>query len=374
MVLSRRGWWMVPILAILAAIWSPGAAFAVVSATPMQTVSFNGAVRAVAYVGDTIYVGGDFTAAYLNGKRDWRSHLAAINARTGALLPFAPETDGVVQAMAVDGDDLYVGGFFTTIDGQRRRHLARFNGGTLEPWQHSLSGAPREMAVANGRLYAAGTFSLADDVQRGNVAAWDLSSETLTSFNPVTDGTVHSIATGPGRIYLSGVFTTVNGSTARKLAAVRTDGTLDKDFAPKFSAAVFDVAVTRDRVYAATGGSGGRLVALDLYGEPRWQRTVDGDIQAVAILDGMIYAGGHFDHACSSDRTGDQGVCLDGSVQRGKFIAMDTSGQMSDWNPSADSTVGVWTLATNGRSLAAGGEFLTFGGTLKQRAFAQFRT
>lgn len=375
MTLSKRRWWIFPALAVLLWALLPSPAYAAVPATPMRTVSFNGPVRAVAYVGDTIYVGGDFTAAYLDGKRSWRSHIAALNAQTGALLPFAPELDGTVHSMAVSGSDLYVGGYFTVIDGWKRRHIARFSGGKLHPWRHSLSGVPRALAAADGKLYAGGSFTLADNQARANVAAFDLTTDMLLPWAPAADGTVRSITPGVGRVYLSGVFNNINGTQARKLAAVRPDGSLDTAFAPKLSVIVYDVAVTHDRVYAVAGGSGGQVLAYDLSGNVRWQKTTDGDAQALAMIGDVLYVGGHFENLCSSSRTGANGVCLDGSsAVRGKFLALSADGVLDAWDPAADSTVGVWCLATSGGALAAGGEFLTFaGGTVQQRGFAQFR-
>ncbi len=75
---------------------------------------------------------------------------------------------------------------------------------------------------------------------------------------------------------------------------------------------VLDVVVTRTTIFAAADGPGGHLRALDLDGTSRWNVTADGAVQALTLLGGVLYAGGHFDHVCVSAATGPQGQCLAG--------------------------------------------------------------
>ncbi|MEV0651125.1 hypothetical protein AB0I28_38310 [Phytomonospora sp. NPDC050363] len=373
-----RGKWSIFFLVLVVALGvAPVPAFAAVQSVPVQGgASFNGPVRAVAFMGDTVYLGGDFSIANADGKRYYRDHLAAVNARTGALLPFAPEVDGSVHALAVSGSQLYAGGYFGTVDGAKRRRVARFTSGELDSWRHVVSGNVRTLAVSDGVLYAGGSFSTVDSQSRTNLAAWNLSTDTLSAFAPVPDGTVRSVTPGAKRLYISGTFASVNGATARKLAAVsKSTGALDTSFAPGMTSIVYDVHLAHDRVYAAVGGQGGRLIAFDYDGSKRWETTTDGDVQTVTSIGGTLYAGGHFEHVCSSPNTGDFGACLDGDkAQRLKFLAVDSNGKLTGWDPWSDSAVGVWTLAASGETLAAGGEFLTFANrTVKQRSFALFR-
>src|SRR5690606_11043072 len=56
--------------------------------------------------GQTVFFGGDFTA--VNGEA--RAHVAAFDVATGAMLDWAPRTDGQVRGFAFVGDTVYVGG------------------------------------------------------------------------------------------------------------------------------------------------------------------------------------------------------------------------------------------------------------------------
>src|ERR1019366_2266097 len=91
----------------------------------------NGDVNALAISGSTIYAGGTFTS--IGGQP--RNQIAALDANTARATPWAAnanpwvacewcaQTFGVT-ALAIAGSTLYVGGYFTSIGGQPRNHLA----------------------------------------------------------------------------------------------------------------------------------------------------------------------------------------------------------------------------------------------------------
>ena len=85
---------------------------------PQVTASPAGRVHAVVQVGDTIYVGGSFTAVRRkDGSTATRNRLAAINVLTGELTSWNPNANGTVHALAASGDGsrVYAGGEFTTV-------------------------------------------------------------------------------------------------------------------------------------------------------------------------------------------------------------------------------------------------------------------
>ena len=342
--------------------------------------SFNGTVWTVAYAGSTVYLGGDFTAAIVGGKPVARGHTAAVDARTGALLPWAPATDGRVKALAVDASSVYLAGDFRTVGGQSRDSLARVDattGAVSGALQHAITGTPSAIAIAGNRLYVGGSISVVDGQARGRLAAFKLTTGALDRrWKPTADDQVETIATGGGRVYLGGKFHKINGSPGYdRLAALDpVDATLVTAFKPRPPVIALAIAVTADGVYSAHGGQGGRISAYTPTGGLRWSATFDGDAQAVTVLGDTVYAGGHFDRACSTARTGTQGACVDGSDDRVKLAALAVAdGHLLDWTADANGVEGVLALASSPSlgTIAMGGAFTTVDGRAQKR-FAQF--
>jgi hypothetical protein len=360
------------IIATVVAFVAPPAQAAVSDPMP----SFNGTVLAVAYSGSTLYVGGDFTASVGYGRTVVRRHLAAVNAKTGELLPWAPAADGRVRALAVSGSSVYAAGEFGTVDGQQRDGLVRLDSvtGAVSPtFDHSIEGRPHALVAAGGKLYVGGTLSSVDGQARTRLAAFNLRSGALDpKWKPTADDQVEALASAGGRIYAGGRFHKVNSTSGydRLVALDPSSATIVTGFQPRPSAIVFAIAVTSDSVYTANGGRGGMLNSYTTAGGKRWTATFDGDAQAVTALNGRVYAGGHFDRACRTARTGDRGVCLDGSDDRIKLAALDPrDGHLLDWTADANGVEGVLALAGSSSvgAVAAGGAFTTIDGRPQKR-------
>ncbi len=354
----------------------------VVSATPRRTVGFNDTVSAEVYAGNTIYVGGSFTTALSGSRHPTRNYLAAVDATSGALLSWAPRVNGAVTSLAVSNDALYIGGRFTQVNGQPRRHLAKISRstGAVDPtFKHSISSPPYQLTSSSSALYVVGNFGSVDGRSWHRAAAFSLGTgQQLRRFRPALDGTVRTVRIDGNRAYLGGDFHTVDGVGGHpRLAAVdAATGQVVPGFQGGAPYVIHDLAVTSSGVYGAMGGPGGQLVSYrSTDGAPKWSLTTDGDVQTVAIRRGVIYAGGHFDHACTTARVSQHhGDCLDGQLHRHKMLAADADGHLLSWSPQANSVHGVFAMVTSDdeSSLSVGGEFTTFGGNVWQPRFAVF--
>ncbi|HKT05165.1 MAG TPA: hypothetical protein VJT31_37090 [Rugosimonospora sp.] len=338
--------------------------------TPDRTVGFDGTVWASTYAGTTLYVGGDFHHAIVNGRLVPRTRLGAIDTRTGALLPWAPVANSIVRALSADSRWLYVAGAFTTVAGQPRAGLASVDlrTGAAGPLRHTLTGAAYALATGAGRLYLGGTFSKVDGRTVANLAAVNLATGALdTGFRATTDDRVSTLVASGGRLYVGGHFRRLDGAGnhARLGAVGLFDGRLDAGFRAYAPYWVDGVTLGPGAVYAGLAGPGGRAIRYRLDGTALWTSVTDGDVQAIGYLNGVVYAGGHFTVACPLTSRTPASWCPSALVARHKIAALDaTTGRLTAWNPGTSGRAGVVTMSVAGAPdrLAIGGDFTVAGG------------
>lgn len=364
------------LLALLQLVGIP-AASASVSAAPLSAAQPNGRVAALAVSGDTVYLGGSFTSVTdRSGVSRARDHLAAIDASSGDLLSWAPSANGEVYALAASGGTVYVGGAFTAVNGQGRSRLAAVSAttGALSGWAPSVSAAVRALAVSSTRVYAGGDFTSVNGTSRSRLAAFSLASGGLDgTWRPSAAGSVYAIeiGAGGGRVYVGGNFKKLNGSaTWAYLAATNpTSGAVDTGFGAHPGFVIYSIASDADGVYAGGGGLGGHLAVWRSDGSLRWQvYQTDGGVQAVAVMAGEVYAGGHYSNYCVGNSGSGKPYNCDRPLSRSKLMSVVvSSGQVTGWNPSANSAHGVLSVAAVpalGR-LVVGGDFTRVGRTAR---------
>ena len=102
-----------------------------------------------------------------------------------------------------------------------------------------------------------------------------------------------------------------------------------------------------------------------------WKGGTNGNVQAITVVGGIVYVGGHFQNYCGP--VSGQHTCST-PTPREKLLAVDeNSGALQSWNPSANSSLGVFSLAADASSgdVFAGGDFTSIG-QRKQQGYAQF--
>jgi hypothetical protein len=365
------------------------AARASVGAQPRSSVTFDGHIQVAATNGTTVYVGGEFThATDLGGNVVTRGRLAALDARTGALLSWNPRANKAVYAIAVDAahGTVYVGGDFSTVGSATRHRLAAVDAvsGAVTAWNHQADGRVRTMDVSASRLYAGGQFTGVDGASRDRLAAFSLADGRLDqAWRPVASDRVYTVKVSPSgdRVYVGGRFETLNGTTQHGFAGAvdPVGGAIVNGFAGRVRYQVTALTVTGDTVYAAGDGSGGHLVAWRPDGSLKFPTVqTDGGAQAVAVLDGEVYVGGHQDNVCltgnGTQGTGGGFSCNGARATRHKLFSVNaTTGAVTGWDPNANSPLGIFTLAASpaAGTVAAGGDFTLVGGR-SQRHFALF--
>src|SRR4051794_2119058 len=365
------------VLGVTIAVASPAsAAYTQVPRTTTWSPT-SGRVYAIARIGSTVYIGGSFTAVRNpNGTATVaRSRLAAFDADTGALLPWNPGANNDVRALqpTSDGSGLIVGGLFTNVAGGAQNRIARVDsqtGALVTSFNAAVNGAVYALARVGTQVIAGGGFSTYRGQSRPRLASFDESNGTATvGWTGSADSIVKSLLASPDgdRFLVGGQFHTLSGQSRDYIGAVTTTGTATswRPPAPCSDVSrpcyVLDLAQDTGKVYAAVGGPGGRVVAYDVSsGVRRWAAYGDGDVQAIAVDDGVVYAGGHF------------GPTFSNSTRQG-MVALDANtGGVLDFAPQFFNGLKVWDILPGDDALRVGGGFTRVNTSSLRQRYAEF--
>lgn len=366
--------------------WIVGGKFSGVGGTPTNNLahirgdgsvdaawpSSNDTVQALAVSEGVVYVGGDFTSL---GKVD-RNRLGAISL-AGEVTSWNPNAGGTVFSLAVSGGIVYAGGLFSGLGPNPhssyalpRKNLAAISAsGEVTPWAPNPDSTVLTLAVAGNVIYVGGYFSaLRPSTDPGNVLyrsclAAITPAGVVTTWDPSADAPVRALAVKDDAIYVGGSFATIAGSPRSRLAAISTSGKL-ADWDPSADDMVATLAIEGGMVYVGGRftklGSESRrqLAAVDALGwSHRWtprvaatprlapESIVPAGVRALAIAGGTVYAGGY--------------ITTSDGARRSNLAAIDSSGALTAWNPNANDQVRA--LATSAGIVYAGGAFTSVG-------------
>ncbi|MFE1646131.1 PKD domain-containing protein, partial [Microbacterium sp. P01] len=301
-----------------------------VTADPLPTAQIDGVVWTQAIVGNTVFVGGEFTTARPAGAAEGvdtqpRANLMAYNLTTGEMTSWNPGANAIIKSIVAspDGSRIYVGGSFTTIGGQARTRVAAFDAatGALLPWAPYSNAQVSAIATSGDAVYLAGNFTSLGGAVRTRLAAVTASTGALLPLTASIDGGygVTSMVVNPegNKLVVAGSFTSVNGSTnpGRGMAALDAStgaslpwavNSLIRDAGNK--AAMTALTSDGDSVYGtgysytgatAEDGFEGTFRANWSDGSLVWMEDCHGDNYSVAVSSGVVYTSSH-DHYCGN--------------------------------------------------------------------------
>jgi uncharacterized delta-60 repeat protein len=283
-----------------------------------------------------------------------------------------PAPDDLPNHVSIGSDgSIYVGGFFHTMGGVSRDHIAKVSadgaGEVDAGWNAPTDGrvwVTREIA---NKLFIGGSFSSVAGAERHSLAQVDASSGAPdASVDATVPGKAFALATQhDGGVIVGGRFFSAGGQPRAGLLRLLPDGTLDPAWRPTVSYA-YDVTVRQigalavdanDDVYVAglfdaiNGTPRQSFARLSRNGsvDPRWAPTANGYIGALTIEGDALFAGGDFTEINGQPRS-----------YLAKIVARDGTLD-ANWNPAPD--YDVYTIATDGAgSLYVGGDFFSIGG------------
>jgi hypothetical protein len=352
-------------------------AWAEYEASPSSSwVPANGRVYAMAVHGDRVYLGGTFTSMRnpATGVTVARQRLAAVDATTGALITgWNPGANNTVRSLTTDGaGTVYVGGDFTSIASGAAQRLAALTpaGGRVPGWSANVNNTVRDLVVHGGGLFASGAFTTVNGAQRIGVARLQLANGALvTGWNArVTQGRVWAIAPSNdgSTLLLGGSFQALSGQSRVYLGSVSlATGTVTAWTPPRVcdSCILLDLTTADTSVYAAVGGpGGGRAASWEAgSGDRNWIVRGDGDVQAVDVIDNVLYAGGHF------------GPGFAGQVRHQLAALNASNGALLTYRiPFTGSDApGIWAISAEAEALRIAGGFTGVQGSTAAR-YARF--
>jgi hypothetical protein len=118
--------------------------------------------------------------------------------------------------MTVDGDNVYVSGYFQNAGGAPANHMAMWDGAAWHALGDGIDNPPSALAVFQGKLYAAGYFSDAGGVPANYIAMWD--GANWSAVGSGLDGQGNALVVHDGALYVAGGFSQAGGVPANSIA------------------------------------------------------------------------------------------------------------------------------------------------------------
>lgn len=202
-------------------------------ATPSASPQTDGVAWDGAIGSDSGFVVGNISNAWdVDGTKRAVSNFVAFDLASGRLMPRLPSFNGEIKTVALSDDrsTVYLGGLFTRVNGVPRYRLAALDASTLslKPWAPSSDYLIHDIEILNNTAYIGGKFSNINGVARTNVAALDATSGQLLPWYPRVDGRVLSISASRkyDAVALGGQFTRIGWAIRRGWGVVgRTNAT-----------------------------------------------------------------------------------------------------------------------------------------------------
>ncbi len=369
----------------------------------------SGYVYAIAIDGQgNVYVGGEF--GVVGGLVTPVSNIVLYNPSTNTWSSLGTGTNnGVsgggptsVNALAVLGNDLYVGGNFTQAGGVSANYVARYNP-TTNNWSalgsgssNGVSGIVSALVVLGNDLYVGGSFGQAGGMSANNVARFNPAANTWSvlgtgSSNGVNNQVSAMAVDGQGNLYVGGGFSSAGGVSANRVA--RYNPTTNSWSALGTGAGgvngnVSALAVLGSDLYVGgnftqAGGVNANSVARYNPTMNSWSALgtgaggVDGDISALAVVGNDLYVVGNFSRANAGGTSGS--VVNVNRIAR--FNATTNAwGALTGTGGGNGVNSNIFAIATAGSDLYVGGSFteVNFGGTVNAQlganCIARFNT
>ena len=212
---------------------------------------------------------------------------------------------GEISAIATaDNGDIYVGGSFSLVNGVVASKIARWDG---EKWTALGSGLSGEgnfvyvnaIEIDGGNVYVGGFFTMAGEVEASNIAKWD--GQNWTALRDGTDGEVIALEMDNETLYVGGNFDHADNSIVYNIA--KWDGLNWTNLSTGMSGEVITLKYKDNILYAGGGfirAGSDTVNYIAQWNGQTWSGLGSGMENSVFTMvfdTDTLYAGGRFDHA-----------------------------------------------------------------------------
>ena len=336
------------------------------------------------------YIGGEFTQ--VDGQT--QAYVAAVNVNTGRLdTNFRPVVSGGATevntiALSPDGQDLYIGGIFRTVNGVSRDRIAKIDAFTGQLDTAFNPGSDQEVesiVVDSTGVYVGGRFDFVAGRLSPNLIKLNANTGAPDpNWNASTNGTVFDLELRGDNLYIGGNFSRVlsdpQNNIARLNAATGAVRTAWNSVGAPERVQALAISADGSSVFAGTAGStnnngnGNAVWSFTNTGTREWQRVLGGDVQALEIQGDTLFVGTHGQVIFAENRflldgtTANPNFPADGyndspntnpnATRREKLLSLNESnGALLPFDPHLNSINGVWELETGPSGLLVSGDF-----------------
>jgi hypothetical protein len=316
--------------------------------------------------GSRLYAGGAFTDAGGNPEAD-RIAYWDITESDPDWFALQAGLNGDVEAMAVVGPDVYVGGAFTTAGGiSAANYIARWDGTDWHALGNGLNGTVYAIEAIGPDLYVGGAFTNAGsnvNTEADYIARWDMIDNDWNAVGadpfedpPITggtDGTVYALGITSMNLFVGGAFHKVGGLTSSEhLVYIDLSNGPWKPWSYGLPGVVYALKGVSKYMYAGgdfTGTASDYILRYD-WEEYDWAAVggstdLNGPVYTIDVTDETLYAGGAFSSA-GGDTTAAHLAGFNGS----------------NWYSLGSTNGPVNTISVIGPDLCIGGDFTNAGG------------
>ncbi len=223
----------------------------------------NGIIRGLYIDGNTLYAGGSFNGAG-SAAGQLRNRGAAFditNPNATVITGWDPNADNQIFNITSDGNFIYIGGNFTTINGGAPlTRLARTNpsDGTIDVgWTPNPTSSISSLAINGNTLYVGGFFNGAGSIagqNRDYIAAFDTTTGNITGWGPLGGNqNIYAFAFNGTTVYAGGQFTTIGGENRSRFAAIHANTSLIESYDPSPSASPLSLLYEDDILFMGGG-------------------------------------------------------------------------------------------------------------------------